>query len=308
MPVVIARSLVKQYAASQEVAVDGIDFEVHEGECFGFLGPNGAGKTTTMSMISCRVRRTSGSLEVLGSDPANNPREIKARIGVVPQENLPDEHLNVEENLWMHANYFGIDKAEARRRTKELLGFVQLEDRAAWHIGTLSGGMKRRLLIARGLINAPQLLVLDEPTTGLDPQARHLVWDKLRDLKRRGVTQIITTHYMDEAAQLCDRLVIMHTGRILTEGPPRELIRTHVPPEVVELTADDPELVSIDSALTARGIAAERTSDRVIAHTDDAETLLKELGASGVDYGAATVRQATLEDVFLKLTGRRLEE
>jgi lipooligosaccharide transport system ATP-binding protein len=305
-PVIRARSLMKRYAASNETAVDGIDFAVRDRECFGFLGPNGAGKTTTMSMISCRVHRTAGELTVLGLDPEERPREIKAAIGVVPQENFPDFMLNVEENLLIHANYFGIDKTDARNRTRELLEFVQLQDRGNWHVQNLSGGMKRRLLIARALINRPSLLVLDEPTTGLDPQARHLVWERLRDLKRRGVTLIITTHYMEEAAQLCDRLVIMHRGKILVEGSPQELISTHVAPEVVELTAVD--LAPLEKAVAARGLDSERAGDRLIAHTDDAETLLKELGAARIDYESALVRPAGLEDVFLKLTGRRLEE
>lgn len=305
-PVISARALVKHYAGSDELAVDGIDFDVSPRECFGFLGPNGAGKTTTMSMISCRVHRTSGDLSVMGMDPEREPRTIKAAIGVVPQENFPDFMLNVEENLLIHANYFGIDKAEARRRSDELLEFVQLEDRAGWHVQNLSGGMKRRLLIARALINRPSLLVLDEPTTGLDPQARHLVWERLRDLKRRGVTLIITTHYMEEAAQLCDRLVIMYGGKILVEGAPQQLVRAHVPPEVVELTAAD--LAPLEAAVAARGLDAERAGDRLIAHTDDAETLLKELGAAQIAYESALVRAASLEDVFLKLTGRRLEE
>ena len=305
-PVVSARSLTKRYAASGEIAVDDIDFDVAPQECFGFLGPNGAGKTTTMSMISCRVRRTSGTLSVLGMDPEEDPRPIKKTIGVVPQENFPDFSLNVEENLLIHANYFGIDRTEARARTDELLRFVQLEDRAFWHVQSLSGGMKRRLLIARALINRPSVLVLDEPTTGLDPQARHLVWERLRDLKRRGVTLVITTHYMEEAAQLCDRLVIMHSGKILVEGSPRELIRAHVAPEVVELTA--PDLAPLQDAVTRLGLDAELAGDRLIAHTDDAEALLKELAGAGVGYESALVRQASLEDVFLKLTGRRLEE
>ena len=305
--VVSARALFKSYPGSGAPAVAGVDLSIAAEECFGFLGPNGAGKTTTMRMISCRVQRTSGDLSVLGMDPATDERAIKARMGVVPQETNLDTVLSVGENLLSYARYFGLSDAEARTKVTELLDFVALGDRAEWHVEALSGGMKRRLLIARALVNDPELLVLDEPTTGLDPQARHLVWEKLRDLKRRGVTLIITTHYMDEAAQLCDRLVIMHQGSILVEGRPLELIRSHVAPDVVELTATsghDDIVTRLDGGITDH----ESAADRLILYTDDGETLLKSINESGVTYEAAILRRATLEDVFLKLTGRRLEE
>jgi lipooligosaccharide transport system ATP-binding protein len=305
--VVTARDLTKDYPGSGAPAVAGIDLSIGAEECFGFLGPNGAGKTTTMRMISCRVQRTSGELMVLGIDPATDERAIKSRMGVVPQETNLDTVLSVGENLLTYARYFGLSDPEARTKVAELLDFVALGDRAEWHVEALSGGMKRRLLIARALVNDPELLVLDEPTTGLDPQARHLVWEKLRDLKRRGVTLIITTHYMDEAAQLCDRLVIMHQGSILVQGRPLELIRGHVAPDVVELTttSDHDELLA---RLVGGIIDHESAADRMILYTDDGETLLKAINESGVSYEAAILRRATLEDVFLKLTGRRLEE
>jgi lipooligosaccharide transport system ATP-binding protein len=307
--IISARNLVKRYGTSTTAAVDDIDFDVHERECFGFLGPNGAGKTTTMRMISCRAERSEGNLSVLGMDPSGNERVIKARLGVVPQETNLDEVMSVLENLLIYARYFGIPKAEAYKRALELLEFVQLSDRADWHIGSLSGGMKRRLLIARGLMNEPELLVLDEPTTGLDPQARHLVWEGLRALKRRGVTLALTTHYMEEAAQLCDRLVIMYQGRILVEGSPRELIRDHVAPQVVELTAATPEALN-ELAARVGSFASDHeiTGDKLVLHADDGEALMKAINDSGIEYEAATFRSAGLEDVFLKLTGRRLEE
>ncbi|MDQ3986283.1 MAG: ABC transporter ATP-binding protein [Actinomycetota bacterium] len=307
-PIVTARALIKEYPGNPVPAVAGIDFEVRDGECFGFLGPNGAGKTTTMRMMSCRSQRTSGELSVLGLDPATREREIKRLIGVVPQETNLDSVVTVEENLLIYARYFDLPSTEARRRATDLLEFVQLADRGDWHVESLSGGMKRRLLVARGLINQPRLLVLDEPTTGLDPQARHLVWERLRVLKRRGVTLVITTHYMDEAAQLCDRLVIMHQGKILVEGSPGELIRTHVAPEVVELSAPDDQMHALSEQIAPYATSHEIAGDRLILHVDDGEALLKAVNDAGLSYDAAMLRRATLEDVFLKLTGRRLEE
>lgn len=307
--VVTARDLVKTYPSSPHPAVAGIEFEVGARECFGFLGPNGAGKTTTMRLISCRSHRSSGHLEVLGLDPERDERAIKQRIGVIPQETNLDSVISVEENLLTYARYFGVPLPEARVRAKELLQFVQLDDRADWHIESLSGGMKRRLLVARGLINQPDLLVLDEPTTGLDPQARHLVWEKLRELKRRGVTLIITTHYMEEAAQLCDRLVIMHQGKILVEGPPARLMREYVAPEVVELSAATPEeLQRLSQEIAPYASDHEVAGDRLVMHVDDGEGLLKAINDAGLSYESAMFRAATLEDVFLRLTGRRLEE
>jgi lipooligosaccharide transport system ATP-binding protein len=307
--IITAADLVKRYATSDFAAVDGIDFDVSDRECFGFLGPNGAGKTTTMRMISCRAQRTEGHLSVLGLDPASDERAIKRQIGVVPQETNLDTVISVEENLVIYARYFDIPTAEARRRAQEQLDFVQLGDRGAWNVENLSGGMKRRLLVARALMNEPKLLILDEPTTGLDPQARHLVWEKLRALKRMGVTLVITTHYMEEAAQLCDRLVIMHQGKILVEGRPQDLIREHVAPFVVELTAPSAAaLEGLAHTVASYASSHEIAGDRLILNTDDGEALLKTVNDAGIDYEAATFRHATLEDVFLKLTGRRLEE
>ncbi|MEA2505662.1 MAG: lipooligosaccharide transport system ATP-binding protein [Actinomycetota bacterium] len=307
--IVRAAGLIKWYADSPTPAVDGIDFEVEERECFGFLGPNGAGKTTTMRMVSCRARRSEGVLEVMGMDPSRDQRTIKEHIGVVPQETNLDTVIRVGENLFAHARYFGIPKPEARARAEEVLRFVQLDDRIEWDVEHLSGGMKRRLLIARALINRPRMLILDEPTTGLDPQARHLVWDRLRELKRQGVTLVLTTHYMEEAAQLCDRLVVMHQGKILVEGTPRALIRDLVAPQVVELTAtDQPELAQLVSAMATRAEAHEVAGDRLILHVDDGEAMLKAVNDSGLGYETAAFRPASLEDVFLKLTGRTLEE
>jgi lipooligosaccharide transport system ATP-binding protein len=307
--IITARDLYKTYAASGTPAVAGIDFDVREGECFGFLGPNGAGKTTTMRMISCRAQRSQGELRVLGLDPKDREREIKERIGVIPQETNLDSVLSVMENLVVYARYFGIGRSESQPRAEEVLEFVQLGDRADWNTEHLSGGMKRRLLIARALMNRPTLLILDEPTTGLDPQARHLVWEKLRDLKRRGVTLVITTHYMEEATQLCDRLVIMYQGGILVEGKPSALVAEHVAPEVVELTADDDAaLERLIAQVSGFAGSYEATGDRLILHTDDGESLLKTINDADVSYETATFRQAGLEDVFLKLTGRRLEE
>ena len=308
-PIVSARGLVKSYPGSSEVAVDGVDFDIRDGECFGFLGPNGAGKTTIMKMISCLAQRDDGELGVLGLDPATDARAIKRRLGVVPQENYLDTVISVEENLLVYARYFDIPRSEAEGRVAELLDFVQLGDRVDWHIESLSGGMKRRLLIARGLVNDPPVLILDEPTTGLDPQARHLVWEKLRELKRRGVTLIITTHYMEEASNLCDRLVIMHQGKILVQGAPRALIRDHVAAEVVELTAGDPEhLEQLATEVGGYASSHESAVDRLVLHTDDGEALLKVVNDSGAAYESATFRPASLADVFLKLTGRRLVE
>jgi lipooligosaccharide transport system ATP-binding protein len=307
--VITARDLVKEYPGTPDPAVDGIDFEVADGECFGFLGPNGAGKTTTMRMIACRAQRTSGELTVLDLDPAEEERAIKAQLGVVPQETNLDTVISVQENLIVYARYFGIPAAQARPRCEELLEFVQLADRADWHIESLSGGMKRRLLVARALINDPSLIVLDEPTTGLDPQARHLVWERLRVLKRRGVTLVITTHYMEEAAQLCDRLVIMNAGKILVEGSPARLIADHVSPDVVELTASTPdELGQLTDEIDKFSETYEVAGDRLVIHVDDGEALLKAINDARIRYESATFRRATLEDVFLKLTGRRLEE
>jgi lipooligosaccharide transport system ATP-binding protein len=303
-PVVVARTLTKRFDGF--TAVRGIDFTVPAQICFGFLGPNGAGKTTTMRMISCVLPPTDGELEVLGLPVIAEPRRIKARMGVVPQEENLDEEVTVLDNLLIQARYHGLRPSRVRPKAMELLQFMQLDEKANREIRELSGGMKRRLLIARGLLNDPEILILDEPTTGLDPQARHLVWERLRSLKRLGVTLLLTTHYMEEAAQLCDRLVIMHEGRILVEGSPRELVDAHTTREVIEVFEPPDELHSDLAALsdTVRGL--ERLADRWLFYTDSGDALLEKVRALPLPAGTVWLRGATLEDVFLSLTGRGL--
>jgi len=305
MSSIVARGLVKRYGSFE--AVRGVDFQVSERECFGFLGPNGAGKTTTMRMISTTLPPTEGELTVLGM-PVTEGREIRRRMGVVPQENNLEEDLAVLENLVVYARYFGIPARVSRPRAEELLSFVALEDKRDWLIPKLSGGMKRRLLVARALMNEPEVLILDEPTTGLDPQARHLVWEKLRSLRRQGVTLTLTTHYMEEAAQLCDRLVIMHEGRILVEGAPRELVAKESSPQVVEVFEPSDEAAQELSALDGAADRVDRLSDRWLFYTSQGEELLSKIRTVVSDPGAVWLRGATLEDVFLRLTGRGLRE
>ena len=305
MSVVLARGLTKRFGEFE--AVRGVDVEVRERECFGFLGPNGAGKTTTMRMISCTSPPTDGELSVLGL-PSSRGRDIRRRMGVVPQENNLDEEVSVVENLLIYARYFDIPRRVAAPAAEELLRFVALQDKRDWRIDRLSGGMKRRLLIARALINEPELLVLDEPTTGLDPQARHLVWEKLRSLKRQGVTLVLTTHYMDEAAQLCDRLVIMHEGRILIEGPPRELVARETSPQVIEVFEPDEDAARGLRDLADLAERVERLADRWLFYTADGDALLAKVRGVVPDPGSVWLRGATLEDVFLQLTGRGLLE
>jgi len=302
-----ARSLTKQF--DDFVAVDGIDFEVRPGEVFGFLGPNGAGKSSTMRMIGCVSPATGGVLRVLGADPARDGPRIRARLGVVPQEDNLDTELSVLDNLVIYGRYFGIAKPLLRQRAAELLDFVQLTDRADSKVDPLSGGMKRRLTIARALVNEPELLLLDEPTTGLDPQARHLVWERLYRLKSEGVTQVLTTHYMDEAERLCDRLVIMDGGRIVDEGSPSDLIGRHVTKEVVELrlAPDAPEVEALAS-IRATGVRSETVADRMLIYADDGDALVAKLLDDGLRPESVLVRRSTLEDVFLTLTGRTLIE
>ncbi|MDI6771728.1 MAG: ABC transporter ATP-binding protein [bacterium] len=312
MSTVAARALLKRYG--DLAAVDGVSFDVHPGECFGFLGPNGAGKTTTMKMIYCVLPPTSGELSVLGMDVRAHPRAIKARLGVVTQDNTLDTALTVRENLVIFARYFDIPWRLARQRADELLDFVSLTDRAGDKVEYLSGGMKRRLMVARALVPQPELLVLDEPTTGLDPQARQLAWEKLRQLKRTGVTQILTTHYMEEAAALCDRIAIMDQGRIVTEGSPADLVAAHAGREVVELRATDTDWRdqnALKRVLSIAGDLAEAHEvygDLLMLPTQDGETLLRRIREQGVTLESATLRRATLEDAFLKLTGRRLRD
>jgi len=299
-----ARGLTKTFGAF--TAVDGIDVEVHRGEAFGFLGPNGAGKSSTMKMVGCTSPATAGELRILGLDPATDGPAIRSRLGVCPQQDILDEDLSVEENLWVYGRFFGLSRREVRARADELLDFAQLTERRHDRVEPLSGGMKRRLTIARALINNPEVLLLDEPTTGLDPQARHVLWDRLYRLKRDGVTLIITTHYMDEAEQLCDRLVVMDRGRIVAEGSPRALIEAHSTREVVELRFGVDE--QDHHVGTVRSVASrvEELPDRLLVYTADGDDTLAALHERGVRPQSALVRRSTLEDVFLHLTGRTL--
>ncbi len=287
-------------------AVDAIDVQVHAGESFGFLGPNGAGKSSTMRMIAAVSPVTSGTLRIFGLDPATRGPDIRSALGVVPQRDTLDEELTVEENLWIYGRYFGLSRAECRRRATELLEFAQLTERAGDRVEPLSGGMKRRLTIARSLINEPRILLLDEPTTGLDPQARHVLWDRLFRLKRQGVTLVVTTHYMDEAEQLCDRLVVMDHGRIVAEGSPRALIEQHATREVLELRFADEDSAVHLAAVEGLGERVEVLPDRLLVYADDGDAALAAAHARGVEPLSALVRRASLEDVFLHLTGRTL--
>ena len=303
-PLIVARGLTKRFGTF--IAVDGVDFDVHAGEVFGFLGPNGAGKTSTMRMIAAVSPVTAGTLRVLDRDPSVEGPAIRARIGVVPQENNLDEELSVVDNLFIYGRYFGLPRAKVRARIEELLDFAQLSERANDRVTVLSGGMKRRLVIARALINAPVLVLLDEPTTGLDPQARHLVWDRLRSLTQQGVTLLLTTHYMDEAEQLCDRLVVMSDARIVAEGSPRDLIAEYASREVLELRFAPGHLDGAVAGVRGVGVRQEALADRVVIYGDDAELLTAAVMERGVEVESMLVRRASLEDVFLRLTGRAL--
>ena len=301
-----ARGLTKRFDAM--TAVNAVDFDVRTAEAFGFLGPNGAGKTSTMRMIACSSPVTEGDLTVIGMDPRTQAAQIKARLGVVPQTDNLDAELSVEENLLMYARYFDMPMSEARPRAAELLDFMQLTERAGDQVEPLSGGMKRRLTIARALINDPELIILDEPTTGLDPQARHLLWERLYRLKQRGATLIITTHYMDEAEQLCDRLVVMDKAEIVAAGTPRELIEKYATREVLELRIPDGVRSSLDGRLDGLAERVEELPDRYLLYADDGEQALEGIHALEIPIDSALVRRATLEDVFLRLTGRSLVE
>jgi lipooligosaccharide transport system ATP-binding protein len=303
-PLVVARGLVKRFGGF--TAVDGIDVEVQAGEAFGFLGPNGAGKSSTMRMIGAVSPPTEGHLRVLGLDPVTDGPAIRARLGVVPQEDTLDHELTVAENLLIYGRYFDIPRPVLGERIDELLDFVQLRERRASRVEPLSGGMKRRLVIARALVNDPELVLLDEPTTGLDPQARHVLWDRLYRLKQRGVTLLLTTHYMDEAEQLCDRLVVMDHGAIVAEGSPRELIARHATREVVELRFAVGQQEAAVSQLTGLADRIEELPDRVLLYTDDGDAVTHAVHDRGVATASMVVRRATLEDVFLRLTGRQL--
>jgi lipooligosaccharide transport system ATP-binding protein len=303
-----ARRLTKKFGTF--TAVDAIDFDVARGEAFGFLGPNGAGKSSTMRMIGCVAPITSGELSILGMNPATQGPQIRARLGVVPQQDTLDLELSVADNLYVYGRYFGMSRAELRPKVAELLEFAQLADRAKGKVEPLSGGMKRRLTIARSLINDPEILLLDEPTTGLDPQARHVLWDRLYRLKLAGVTLVLTTHYMDEAEQLCDRLVVMDGGRIVAEGSPAALIAEHSTREVAEL-----RFAPGDNADAAGKLAAiligdrervEALPDRVLLYVADGEAAVARSHEIGLTPLSSLVRRSTLEDVFLRLTGRSL--
>jgi lipooligosaccharide transport system ATP-binding protein len=303
-PILEAHDLVKRFGDFE--AVKSVSFTINRGETFGFLGPNGAGKTSTMRMISAVSQPSSGTLSILGLDPSVRGPEIRGRIGVVPQEDTLELELSVRQNLEMFGRYFDISRDVLRTRASELLDFAQLSDRANDKVDDLSGGMKRRLTIARALINQPELLILDEPTTGLDPQARHLLWDRLYRLKRDGVTQIITTHYMDEAEQLCDRLVVMDHGTIVAEGPPRDLIAHHSTREVVELRFDTDSPEAVNARLTSFAQRVEILPDRILLYVDAGDDTLREIHDAGIVPASALVRRSSLEDVFLHLTGRTL--
>lgn len=310
-PLISAQSLVKRFgdgSPDEFTAVDGIDVEVAPGEAFGFLGPNGAGKTSTMRMIGCVSPATAGRLRIFGLDPATHGREIRSRMGVVPQLDQLDKELTVLENLVIYGRYFDLSRRRARAKAAELLDFVQLSERADSKVDPLSGGQQRRVSIARSLINDPELLLLDEPTTGLDPQARHVLWDRLYMLKERGSTQVITTHFMDEAEQLCDRLVVMDRGRIVAEGSPRGLIAEHVRREVLEVRFGHGRNEEQVPLLDGIGGRIEVLPDRLLIYDDDGEAALDELHRREVVPESSLIRRSSLEDVFLKLTGRTLIE
>ncbi|WP_431188801.1 ABC transporter ATP-binding protein [Nocardioides sp.] len=303
-----ARGLRKTFdkGASPFEAVRGIDLDVRKGEAFGFLGPNGAGKSSTMRMIAAVSPVSGGELRILGMDPAADGPAIRARLGVCPQEDNLDIELSVFDNLYIYGRYFGLPRDVVRERARELLDFVQLAEKATAKVDELSGGMKRRLSIARSLVNRPELLLLDEPTTGLDPQARHLLWDQLFRLKQAGVTLVLTTHYMDEAEQLCDRLVVMDKGVIVAEGAPHDLIREHSTREVTELRFGVGEHAALAEKVTDLGERVEALPDRLLVYSADGEEVLAKVHERGLEPLASLVRRSTLEDVFLHLTGRTL--
>jgi lipooligosaccharide transport system ATP-binding protein len=305
-PVIVARDLVKTY--KDFAAVDRISFEVAPGESFGLLGPNGAGKSTTMRRVGAVSTRTSGQLSILGLDPDRFGPEIRSQLGVVPQADNLDTELRVRENLLVYGRYFGLPARQVAARADELLAFAQLEDKAKAKVDSLSGGMKRRLTIARALINDPRILLLDEPTTGLDPQARHILWDRLFRLKEQGTTLLLTTHYMDEAEQLCDRLVVVDKGAIMAEGTPAELIRRYSSREVLEVRFGSDRNVEVAAQLGGVGERIEVLPDRILVYTDDGESALVRITDTGLRPITSLVRRSSLEDVFLRLTGRSLIE
>ena len=303
---IVARGLTKTYG--DFIAVDGIDFDVAKGESFGFLGPNGAGKSTTMRIIGATSVRTSGTLTILGKDPEINGPQIRAHLGVVPQQDNLDMELTVSENIFIYGRYFGLSSKFINKKIPDLLEFAQLEEKKDVKVQALSGGMKRRLTIARSLVSEPDILMLDEPTTGLDPQARHILWDRLFRLKEQGVTLLITTHYMDEAEQLCDRLIVMDKGKIMAENSPAQLIKDYSTKEVLEVrfgSDRNREMVDVLKPLAER---IEELPDRILLYAEDGEALLEEIAAKGIHPNTSLVRRSSLEDVFLRLTGRSLVE
>jgi lipooligosaccharide transport system ATP-binding protein len=302
--VIRARGLTKKY--KDFTAVDGVDFDVFRGEAFGLLGPNGAGKSTTMKMINSTSRRTGGELEILGKDPAKHGPEIRSHLGVVPQQDNLDRELRVWENLFIYGRYFGLSRKYLKTRIEELIDFAQLREKRDTKVDALSGGMKRRLTIARGLVNEPEILMLDEPTTGLDPQARHVLWDRLFRLKEQGVTLVITTHYMDEAEQLCDRLIVMDAGKIMAEGSPAQLIREHSSREVLEVRFGTDRNAEVAPQLEGLGERIEVLPDRILIYAENGEAALAGVHELGLNPITSLVRRSSLEDVFLRLTGRTL--
>jgi lipooligosaccharide transport system ATP-binding protein len=305
-PVITAQNLRKTY--KDVVAVDDISFEVAQGESFGLLGPNGAGKSTTMRMVGAVSTRTSGSLDILGLDPNEHGPEIRSQLGVVPQQDNLDSELRVRDNLIVYGRYFGIPRSVVAKKADELLEFAQLTEKAKSKVDDLSGGMKRRLTIARGLVNDPRILLLDEPTTGLDPQARHILWDRLFRLKEQGTTLVLTTHYMDEAEQLCDRLIVVDKGRIMAEGSPASLIRAHSSKEVLEVRFGSDRNAQVAKKLKNAGDRIEVLPDRILIYSANGEAELEKITSSGLSPITSLVRRSSLEDVFLRLTGRTLIE
>jgi lipooligosaccharide transport system ATP-binding protein len=301
-----ARGLTKKFG--DFTAVDGIDFDVAKGESFGLLGPNGAGKSTTMRIIAATSRRTSGTISILGRDPEEHGPQVRAHLGVVPQQDNLDTELTVTENLYIYGRYFGLSKKFVNKKVEELLAFAQLEEKKDVKVEALSGGMKRRLTIARALVSEPDILMLDEPTTGLDPQARHILWDRLFRLKEDGVTLIITTHFMDEAEQLCDRLVVMDKGKIMAEGSPAELIKKYSTREVLEVRFGSDRNKEVAPILREMCDRIEELPDRILLYVEDGEALLEKIVSKKLHPNTSLVRRSSLEDVFLRLTGRSLIE
>ena len=303
---IVARGLTKKFG--DFTAVDGIDFSVYRGESFGLLGPNGAGKSTTMRIIGATSQRTSGDITILGKDPEKFGPQIRAHLGVIPQKDNLDEQLTVTENLYIYGRYFGLSPKFIKGKVDELLEFAQLEEKRDAKVESLSGGMKRRLTIARALVSEPDILMLDEPTTGLDPQARHILWDRLFRLKEKGVTLVITTHFMDEAEQLCERLIVIDRGKIMAEGSPADLIKRYSSKEVLELRFGSENNETVADKLRDKCERIEVLPDRVLLYSEDAEHVLEEIVRSGMQPKTSLVRRSSLEDVFLRLTGRTLIE